>query len=64
MKYTEITSQSIEALRKELTTLQEKRENLKMKTKLGQVKNTNQLSMVKKDIARIMTFLRSSQGAK
>lgn len=48
MKYTEITSQSIEALRKELTTLQEKRENLKMKTKLGQVKNTNQLSMVKK----------------
>lgn len=64
MKYTEITSQSIEALRKELITLQEKRENLKMKTKLGQVKNTNQLSMVKKDIARIMTFLRSSQGAK
>ena len=64
MKYTEITSQSIEALRKELIALQEKRENLKMKTKLGQVKNTNQLSMVKKDIARIMTFLRSSQGAK
>ncbi len=59
MKYSEVKSQSVEALRKELTTLQEKRENLKMKIKLGQVKNTNQLSQVKKDIARIMTFLRA-----
>ena len=59
MKYSEVTIQSPEALRKELTTLQEKRENLKMKIKLGQVKNTNQLAIVKKDIARILTYLNS-----
>ncbi len=59
MKYSEVTTQSPEALRKELTTLQEKRENLKMKIKLGQVKNTNQLAIVKKDIARILTYLNS-----
>ncbi len=57
MKYSEITQQSPEALRKELTALQEKRENLKMKIKLGQVKNTNESSMIKKDIARILTRL-------
>lgn len=57
MKYSEVTTQSIEALRKELIALQEKRENLKMKIKLGQVKNTKQLGLVKKDIARIMTFI-------
>lgn len=59
MKYSEVTTQSNEALRKELTALQEKRENLKMKIKLGQVKNTNQLALVKKDIARILTHLNS-----
>lgn len=59
MKYSEVTTQSVEALRKELTTLQEKRENLKMKIKLGQVKNTRELSVVKKDIARILTYLNS-----
>ena len=59
MKYSEVTIQSPEALRKELTTLQEKRENLKMKIKLGQVKNTNKLAIVKKDIARILTYLNS-----
>lgn len=59
MKYSEVTTQSVEALRKELATLQEKRENLKMKIKLGQVKNTNELSLVKKDIARILTHLNS-----
>lgn len=64
MKYSEVKSQSADALKKELVTLQEKRENLKMKVKLAQVKNTNQLSMVKKDIARIMTFLRANQDAK
>ncbi|QQS23177.1 hypothetical protein IPM19_01260 [bacterium] len=48
MKYSEVTTQSVRALRKELATLQEKRENLKMKIKLGQVKNTNELSLVKR----------------
>lgn len=60
MKYSEVKSQTADALRKELTTLQEKRENLKMKVKLGQIKNTHELSAVKKDIARILTYFRAN----
>jgi large subunit ribosomal protein L29 len=60
MKYSELTTKSPEILRKELIKLQEKRENLRMKVKLGQVKNTNELSRVRKDIARILTFLRAN----
>jgi len=60
MKYSDISKKPIEDLHKELVSLQEKRENLRMKVKLGQVKNTNQLSIVRKDIARILTFLRAN----
>lgn len=60
MKYTELSKQSATDLRKDLITLQEKRENLRMKVKLGQVKNTKELSTVRKDIARILTYLRAN----
>lgn len=60
MKYTELSKQSDQDLRKQLIALQEKRENLRMKVKLGQVKNTNELSIVRKDIARILTYLRAN----
>lgn len=60
MKYTELSKQSDQDLRKELIALQEKRQNLRMKVKLGQVKNTNELSIVRKDIARILTYLRAN----
>jgi len=60
MKYSDLSKKPIEDLHKELVSLQEKRENLRMKVKLGQVKNTNQLSIVRKDIARILTFLRAN----
>ena len=58
MKYTELTQKSEAELRKELATLQEKRENLRMKIKLGQIKNVKELSTVRKDIARILTYFR------
>ena len=57
MKYSELTTKSDGELQKELTTLSEKRENLRMKIKLGQVKNVKEYSTVRKDIARILTFL-------
>lgn len=57
MKYSELTTKSDAELKKELTTLSEKRENLRMKIKLGQVKNVNEYSAVRKDIARILTLL-------
>ena len=60
MKYTELSKQSATDLRKDLITLQEKRENLRMKVKLGQVKNTKELSTVRKDITRILTYLRAN----
>ena len=60
MKYTELTQKSEAELRKELATLQEKRENLRMKIKLGQIKNVKELSIVRKDIARILTYFRAN----
>lgn len=60
MKYTELSKQSAPELRKDLIALQEKRENLRMKIKLGQLKNTNELAVVRKDIARILTYLRAN----
>ncbi len=60
MKYSELSQKTEAALRKELVTLQEKRENLKMKIKLGQVKNGKELSLIRKDIARILTHFRAN----
>lgn len=57
MKYAELTQKSEAELKKELTSLQEKRENLRMKIKLGQVKNVKELTGIRRDIARILTFL-------
>ncbi len=57
MKYSEFTTKSDNELKKELETLSEKRENLRMKIKLGQVKNVKEYSAVRKDIARILTLL-------
>ncbi len=57
MKYSDITTKSVADLQKELKVLSEKRENLRIKIKLGQVKNVKEYSVVRKDIARILTFL-------
>lgn len=60
MKYSELSKKKVEDIHKELIQLQEKRENLRMKVKLGQVKNAHELSVVRKDIARILTYLRAN----
>lgn len=57
MKYSEVTTKPEAELKKDLKSLMEKRENLRMKIKLGQVKNVKELTQVRRDIARILTFL-------
>ncbi len=59
MKYSELTTKSEGELRKELVTLQDKVADLRQKNKLGQVKNHRELMSTRKDIARILTFLRA-----
>lgn len=59
MNYKELTNKSEKDLVKELENLRAKSQDLRMKTKLGQIKNMHELAGVKKDIARILTFLRA-----
>ncbi len=60
MKYKELSAKSEEQLRKDLAALQKESEELRVKTKLGQLKNVHQISKVRKDIARILTYLRAN----
>ncbi|MDQ3018688.1 MAG: 50S ribosomal protein L29 [bacterium] len=57
MKYKELTNKSETDLRKDLVILRGKVAELRMKGKLGQVKNMHELAGVKKDVARILTYL-------
>ena len=59
MNYKELTTKSEAEVKNLLTELKTKAHDLSVKMKLGQVKNNNELRMIKKDIARIMTFLSS-----
>lgn len=60
MKYKELQNRTTADLQKELTTLREKMASLRVKVKLGQVKNPHELSVTRKDIARILTYLRAN----
>lgn len=44
-------------VKKMLEELNEKAHNLSVKHRLNQLKNTHQLKQMKKDVARLMTFL-------
>lgn len=57
MKYKELTNQTVGEAKKLLEELTEKAHNLAVKSRLNQLKNTHQLKQVKKDIARLKTFL-------
>jgi ribosomal protein L29 len=57
MKYQDIANKPVEALQKDLAELREKFNDMKVKSRMGQVKNTNELKSIRKDIARIMTAL-------
>lgn len=60
MKYKELSQKTPEQLRKELSELQDKANDIRQKQKLGQVKNIRELAMIRKDIARINTYLRAN----
>ncbi|MCL5774607.1 MAG: 50S ribosomal protein L29 [Patescibacteria group bacterium] len=57
MKYKELKNMSVGEARKTLQELNEKLHNTAVKHRLNQLKNTHELKQLKKDIARIMTFL-------
>ncbi len=57
MKFKELTSKSENEIRGLLLELKTKAHELSVKLKLNQLKNSNELKAVKKDIARILTYL-------
>ncbi len=59
MKYKELTNKSEAELRKDLASMQEQVQTLRLKNKIGQVKNMHEMAGIKKDIARILTYLRA-----
>ena len=62
MKFKELTTKSDAEVKHLLVELRGKAHDLSVKLRLSQLKNTNELKVVKKDIARIMTFLRTKQS--
>lgn len=64
MKYKELTIKTEAEVKQLLAELLEKSHDLSVKLKLNQLKNTKELSVVKRDIAKIMTFLSSKVGQK
>ncbi|MEK7617649.1 MAG: 50S ribosomal protein L29 [Patescibacteria group bacterium] len=61
MKYKELTTLGAEELKKKLLDLRTEAHELSTKIRLNQEKQTHKLRMVKKDIARLLTYLASSK---
>jgi ribosomal protein L29 len=57
MKYKELTTKTEAEVKQLLAELRLKSHDLSVKLRLNQLKNTKELGAVKKDIAKIMTFL-------
>jgi ribosomal protein L29 len=62
MKFKELTIKTEAEVKQLLMELREKSHDLSVKLKLNQLKNTKELGAVKKDIAKIMTYLRSKSA--
>jgi ribosomal protein L29 len=60
MKYKELSQKNPDLLRKELAEMRAQVLELRRKVKLGQTKNVHELSGIRKDIARILTYLRAN----
>ncbi len=60
MKYKELSEKNDTQLRKELVDLRAKALELNLKKRMGQTKNVHELATVRKDIARILTYLRAN----
>jgi large subunit ribosomal protein L29 len=61
MKFKELTIKSENEIKGLLLELKEKAQDLSVKIKLNQLKQTHELKAVKKDIARIMTLMSQSK---
>ena len=57
MKFTELKIKSEAEITNLLTELKSKAHDLSVKLRLNQLKNNQELKAVRKDIARIMTFI-------
>lgn len=64
MKFKELSNMQLMEVKKMLLDLQEQAQDFSVKLRLNQLKNTHKLKVVKKDIARILTFLHSQASAK
>ena len=60
MNYKEIASKSVEELQKELISLRDELNQLRIKMRLSQAKQTHKAAALRKDIARILTALRAT----
>lgn len=58
MKFKEIIEKSEAALAKDLTELRDEIEQLTVKARLGQLKNTSTINSKRKTVAKILTALR------
>jgi len=59
MEFKELKTKSTAEIQHLLFELRTKAHDLSVKLRLNQLKNTKELAGVKKDIARVMTFLKS-----
>ena len=62
MNYKELQTKSEAEVKNLLTELRTKAHDLSVKLRLNQLKNNQELRAVKKDVARIMTFLYRSEA--
>jgi len=64
MKFKELTSKTEEDLRSDLLKFKAEAEELRIKIRMGEVKNYKNLGKIRKDIARINTRLSALKNAK
>jgi len=57
MKFKELKTKSEEEIKRMLKELKEQAQDLSVKKRMDQLKDTHQLKVVKKDIARILTYI-------
>jgi ribosomal protein L29 len=62
MKYKELKSMPIAEARRMLTELRTEAHDLSVKIRLKQLKDTHKAKQVKKDIARLLTFLHAASS--
>ncbi|MCG9698453.1 50S ribosomal protein L29 [Shewanella sp. Isolate11] len=63
MKASELTQKSVEELNAELLGLLREQFNLRMQHATGQLSQTHQLKIVRRNIARVKTIITSKAGA-